>query len=335
MRPKDELVVVHDESLELFLPSFLAAIHDYDIATAFIHLPRVQQIALMGDGIKSEHIRFPKGILDATRQATTILIILDADTATTKLRHEILRCVTTDHSRVGHLPGISNELLSSISDYDTKQINQAAARIESILGRAAHLEVITYSAAGARSELQFGLLPPNKVFTSSMNIAVGAWANARLGKVSIPVSPRKVSGSLCISGSAPGLVVNAAEELEVFVDSGRLSKASHNRSGRLSYYLGEIAHRAEIIHDNQWNLVCQFSIGLNARIRKLSGDISRDSCAQGAISFGIGNNVTMGGEIDSSIRTDFTILRSTVRVDGVEVITDGRLSLPLDTRRCT
>jgi 2,5-dihydroxypyridine 5,6-dioxygenase len=81
--------------------------------------------------------------------------------------------------------------------------------------------------------------------------------------------------------------------------------------------------------DNARMFPTEASIGINREAR-IVGVQREDKNIYGALHFGLGTNIDVGGSVRSNIHMDGVILAPTVEVDGERRIEDGRFLVPLD-----
>ena len=81
--------------------------------------------------------------------------------------------------------------------------------------------------------------------------------------------------------------------------------------------------------ENAYMCPAEASIGIN-RKAIVRGNQREDKNIFGAMHFGLGTNVDVGGSVDSVIHLDGVILQPTLYVDGAERIRDGRFLVPIN-----
>ena len=78
--------------------------------------------------------------------------------------------------------------------------------------------------------------------------------------------------------------------------------------------------------DKNASNIAEFAIGTNPLSRML-GNIAEDKILRGCVHIAVGDNHTIGGEVESCIHLDMVILRPTVWLDGNKIVNEGVLSL--------
>ncbi len=130
-----------------------------------------------------------------------------------------------------------------------------------------------------------------------------------------------------IEGTAEGTIVVdhgidsmglLKEPIKVAVRKGRVVSVS---GGAQAKRLEKLTHSDE----NSGN-IAEFAIGTNPLSRML-GNIAEDKILRGCVHIAVGDNHTIGGEVESCIHLDMVILKPTVWLDGDKVVDEGVLSL--------
>jgi len=73
-------------------------------------------------------------------------------------------------------------------------------------------------------------------------------------------------------------------------------------------------------------IIAEIAIGLNPKA-KIKGILAEDEGVLGTMHFGIGNNITMGGENKASMHTDVIINHPTMLLDDIVLTKDGKLKV--------
>ena len=103
--PGEQLMVVHDESLDPFLPALIDELGHRRIQSTIIQLPKKYQMSLIthtGGDLLQKNI-LPAGVAAAVREASAILSCLDSDLVTTVVRRAVLILERPGTSRLLHI----------------------------------------------------------------------------------------------------------------------------------------------------------------------------------------------------------------------------------------
>ncbi len=136
-----------------------------------------------------------------------------------------------------------------------------------------------------------------------------------------------------VEGSANGKLVidltmhhigRLAEPIELIVEKGRITRIEGGADARtLRDYL--LAYGDE----NAYMCPAEASVGVNAKAI-VRGIQREDKNIYGAMHFGLGTNIDVGGSVKSKIHMDGVILEPTLHVDGVARMDNGRFLVPIE-----
>ena len=124
-------------------------------------------------------------------------------------------------------------------------------------------------------------------------------------------------GKIVIDGSIvlPGLGL-LKEDVILYVSKGFVKKIEGSQEAVLFKKILNKAKEKEVFN------IGEFGIGLNPKC-KICGSMLEDEGVYGTIHFGIGDNHTIGGCIESSMHTDVVVKKPTVIIDKKMVIKSG------------
>jgi len=121
-----------------------------------------------------------------------------------------------------------------------------------------------------------------------------------------------IDGSIVLSGLGP-----LKKEVTLHVSKGFITEVEGAEEAELFRKLLNKAKEKEVFN------IGEFGIGLNPKC-KICGSMLEDEGVYGTIHFGIGDNHTMGGCIESSMHTDVVVKTPTVLIDKKIVIKSGK-----------
>lgn len=133
----------------------------------------------------------------------------------------------------------------------------------------------------------------------------------------------QAEGTIILDGSIPmkGLGVLSAP-IELTIRKGRIVKMSGGREADLlDAYLGASG-------DPNDYMISEIGLGLNPKLRKLTGGLLEDEGGYGVVHYGIGENLTLGGKLKSSLHLDVMVRNATLILDETVVVDKGRMVLP-------
>jgi 2,5-dihydroxypyridine 5,6-dioxygenase len=122
-----------------------------------------------------------------------------------------------------------------------------------------------------------------------------------------------IDGSIVLPGLGP-----IKEDVTLYVSKGFVTKIEGSEEAELFKKILDSAKENEVFN------IGEFGIGLNPEC-KICGSMLEDEGVYGTIHFGIGDNHTMGGTVESSMHTDVVIIKPTVTVDKKSLIDLGEI----------
>lgn len=140
-----------------------------------------------------------------------------------------------------------------------------------------------------------------------------------------------------VEGSANGVLV--VELTMHHLDRLATPIALHVENGRVVRIEGDAdafvlrRYLADYGDENATMFPAEASIGVNRRA-VVRGIQREDKNIWGAMHFGLGTNVDVGGSIESRIHMDGVVLEPTLYVDGEERMRDGRFLVPVEFEDC-
>jgi len=132
----------------------------------------------------------------------------------------------------------------------------------------------------------------------------------------IGVAPREgtAEGRAVVDGTILGFG-RCLKPVTFEIEKGKVVKVAGGRGWK---GLGELLGRDE---NASW--LCEIGLGVNPKARLVGGP--EDERVRGSVHFGLGENRYFGGTLASASHLDGTMLRATLRVDGRELVRDGKL----------
>lgn len=116
-----------------------------------------------------------------------------------------------------------------------------------------------------------------------------------------------------------------ATPIELTIEKGRVTAIEGGAEAhRLRQYLATYGD------ENAYMCPAEASVGIN-RKAIVRGNQREDKNIFGAMHFGLGTNIDVGGTVQSNIHMDGVVLEPTLEVDGVARIRDGRFLVPVET----
>jgi leucyl aminopeptidase (aminopeptidase T) len=136
--------------------------------------------------------------------------------------------------------------------------------------------------------------------------------------------PAGAIGVAPLEGTADGRVVvdgtilgfgRCLKPITFEIEKGRVKKV---KGGTNWKGLRELLRR-----DENASMLCEIGLGVNPKAKLVGGP--EDERVRGSVHVGLGENRYFGGTLASTSHLDGTMLRATLKVDGKELVKDGRL----------
>jgi leucyl aminopeptidase (aminopeptidase T) len=264
-------------------------------------------------------------IQKAAREARAILTCVNATPDCLQFRQRILETHWTAHTRIGHMPGASLEVLA-LADVDFDELVTHCSCMEIAMARGQQIELISYAADGRPNRLTADIGGWERLPVASDGVVRdGAWGNVPSGETYIAPVEGSAKGTIVINGSIPGRVIEPGEELTLSFQWGRLAQIEPS-DGPLARWLQETQiAKAQAAGDLEWSQLAEIGIGLNPAVTELTGNMLLDEKAAGTAHIALGSNAFMGGMVYSTIHCDMITLLPTIAIDGEVVVERGEL----------
>jgi hypothetical protein len=320
LKPNQLLVILIDETTVEPGVVIAEAAESLGVSHMLILVPMSVQsrIPLHGD------LSFPAQ--RAAKEARAILTCVNASPECLPFRQRILEANWTAHTRIGHMPGASLEVLK-LADVDIPQLVTDCWCLEVAMARGKSLELISYTAGGTAHHLMMDIGGWERLPVASDGIINdGAWGNVPSGETYIAPLAGSGEGSIVINGSLPGLVIAPGEELVLSFKWGRLVRVEPAGSPAARWLHDTQIAKAQAAGDLNWSNLAEIGIGLNPAVTRLTGNMLLDEKAAGTAHVALGSNTFMGGTVQASIHCDLVTHKPTIRIDGKAVVERGCLA---------
>jgi leucyl aminopeptidase (aminopeptidase T) len=132
----------------------------------------------------------------------------------------------------------------------------------------------------------------------------------------IGIAPREgtAEGRAVVDGTILGFG-RCLKPITFEIEKGRVKKV---KGGNDWKGLKELLRR-----DENASMLCEIGLGVNPKAKLVGGP--EDERVRGSVHFGLGENRYFGGTLASASHLDGTMLHATLKVDGKDLVRDGRL----------
>jgi hypothetical protein len=261
-----------------------------------------------------------------------IALLMEWSSETTKGRLDLLQDLAQSGQkwRIASMPGVDIINLPFCAG-DVEEINRGCRRVFGALARAQSSILRTPNPAGGMDELKikFKGMP----ILSSGKIEDGQWGNVPSGETFILPVPRQAFGWVTIRGSIPRRPLEKDEWVRFELVKGRIRAASMSAS---SIHLQALANdlcfkRMGRVKFSNANALAELGIGVNSKIKYLTGNPVFDEKMSGTVHLGFGRNTQFGGPLMSPVHHDLVCTGSTLilsnEVAQISIVADGSLRL--------
>lgn len=203
--------------------------------------------------------------------------------------------------KMGHMPGINQEMMLNSVDVDFMGMKLMANKIINSLKNAVQLHITTEEG----TDVLLGV--SGRKFVGDIGVAAGEMCNIPCGEVYCAPLENEASGVIVFNASIGdiGLLKNP---LKVFVNKGSITKFESDSSDLVK----RITKLTDI--DDEAKVIGELGIGINPGAR-ITGNMLEDEKALGTAHIAFGNNADFpsSGENNSQIHRDYLFYRPTIK----------------------
>ncbi|MGD8397528.1 MAG: hypothetical protein PVG11_01590 [Anaerolineae bacterium] len=321
LKSGQQLLILLDETTVEPAVALAEAAGDLGVAHTAILVPTAVQRRIPAEA----DLSFPAQ--RAAREARAIVTCVNASPECLAFRERILETHWTAHTKIGHMPGATLDILA-LAGVDLAQLATNCRAVEIAMARGRTIEVITYAADGSRHTLRADAGGWERLPVASDGIiADGVWGNVPSGETYIAPVAGSGEGSFVVNGSLPGRAIDPGEEIVLHFKWGRLAHIEPEGSPAARWLRETQIVPAQAAGDLNWSNLAEIGVGLNPGVEQLTGNMLADEKAGGTAHIALGSNTFMGGTIEATIHCDLVARAPTVRIDGRDVVERGHLVL--------
>lgn len=220
-------------------------------------------------------------------------------------------------ARIATFPGITEEIMIRGLNADYKKIAARTIKLQEIMNEVNEVRVtseigtfITINIAGRKGIASKGLFHQK-----------GESGNLPTGEAYIAPVEKKSNGVFYVDGSMAGIGVIEGKPIRIEVIDGYAEKITGGtQAKKLNQMLDKVGRLARNI--------AEFGIGTNDKA-KLSGVLLEDEKVMGTIHIALGDNKSMGGNVNVPLHLDGVIKNPDVFFDGKQIMRKGKFLIKL------
>ncbi len=223
------------------------------------------------------------------------------------------RAASAKGVRVATFPGITKDVMIRGMNADYNKISKLSIKLKGILEKGSHVRVT--SALG--TDISFSIKGRTSYASKGLFHAKGESGNLPTGETFLAPIEGTSNGIFIVDGSMAGLGLIKNANISIKVKDGY---ATEIKGGVLAR---KLAKQLDDVGKDARN-IAEFGIGTNDSA-KLSGVLLEDEKVMGTIHIALGNNVSMGGNVNVPIHLDGVIKKPTVYLDDEVLMKEGKL----------
>jgi len=223
------------------------------------------------------------------------------------------RAASAKGVRIATFPGITKEVMIRGMNADYKSISKRTIKLKEVLETGSEIRVT----APAGTDISFSIKGRKAYASKGLFHAKGESGNLPTGEAFLAPVEGTSNGVFVTDGSFAGLGLIKKSNIRIEVENGYATKITGGiLANKLKVMLDKVGKDARNI--------AEFGIGTNDSA-KLSGVLLEDEKVMGTIHIALGNNVSMGGNVNVPIHLDGVIKKPTILMDGKLLMKDGKL----------
>ncbi|MCG2826990.1 MAG: aminopeptidase, partial [Thermoplasmatales archaeon] len=302
----ENVLVVSDERKKEIGDAFMEGSKKLDAKTRYYVLPEKQR------PLKE----IPDELLKMIDGNNIIINAFEGFPEETPFRIKLIKKEISTNARVGHAPGITDEMMSQgpmTADYE--KVAENAYSLISKFSNAKSVHITTPGGTDITLDIE------NRGFNSDVKIKPGTFGNLPAGEIWCAPVENRANGIIVTDGSI-GDVGQVKKPLRIEVKDGKIVSLQSDDPELVE----KIKELTSV--DSMASVVGELGIGLNPNAR-ITGNLLEDEKAGKTAHIAFGNNEEMlGGKNTSETHRDFLFYKPTLKVtykDGNEkiVIKDG------------
>jgi leucyl aminopeptidase (aminopeptidase T) len=235
---------------------------------------------------------------------------------TTSLTHtDARRNASSIGARIATFPGITKEVMIRGLNADYDYISKLSVELKNLLETGKNIHVT----APNGTDISFSIVGRTAYASKGLFHAKGESGNLPTGETYLAPVEGTSNGVFVVDGSMAGLGLIKNANIKFEVSNGYAVKIY---GGEMAKKLNQMLKQ---VGKDAYN-IAEFGIGTNPSAR-LSGVLLEDEKVMGTIHIALGNNKSMGGNVNVPIHLDGVIKKPTVYLDEKIIMKNGRLIL--------
>lgn len=216
-------------------------------------------------------------------------------------------------ARVATFPGITEDIMIRGMNADYKKIAALSVKLKGILEKGERIRVQTKLG----TDISFSIKGRTAYASKGLFHKKGESGNLPTGETFLAPIEGTSNGKIVVDGSFAGIGKIVDKPIVIEVKEGFAYKITGGKEA------AELNKMIKKVGNNGRN-IAEFGIGTNGSA-KLSGIILEDEKVLGTVHIALGNNKSMGGNVDVPLHVDGVILKPDVYLDDKPLMKQGKL----------
>lgn len=215
--------------------------------------------------------------------------------------------------RVATFPNITRDVMIRGLSADYTKIARLSVKLKGILEQVKNVKVTT----PAGTDISFSIEGRHSFASKGLFHDKGESGNLPTGETYVAPVEGTANGVIVVDGSMAALGVMKRNRINIEVSNGLA----------VNIYGSPAAAKLRVMLDSVGPLartIAEFGIGTNDTA-KISGVLLEDEKVLGTVHLALGNNKSMGGDVDVPIHLDGVLKKPDVWIDGKRLMKEGKL----------
>jgi len=219
------------------------------------------------------------------------------------------------NSRVGTMPGITEEIMIRTMRADYNRISRLTEKVTEILNKGKLARLTT----PLGTDLKIPIHGINAISSTGLVREPGKFGNLPSGESYLMPEEGKAEGVYYVDGSLAGIGLIEEAPIKITIEKGMAVKIEGGaQANKFDEMIGEVGKDAR-------NLA-ELGIGTNY-LAEIKGTVLEDEKVAGTVHLALGNNVSMGGTVNVGFHVDGIIKNPTLKIDDFVLLDNGKMRI--------
>lgn len=260
-------------------------------------------------------VKFTEVIESGLLSSNVIITLIEKHDKEGKFRKSIIDLCKVSNVRIAHLPGINRKYFEECLVLDFHETDKISEELLEIYYLARNKKFIVNSPGG--TNISFS----SDIFDSSSGVidTPYTWDNLPSGEVYLVPLQEETNGQIICDVSMPKIdLIKENSVIEFNLEKGKI--IDYNIRGNKN---NKFAFLDEMLVKEGMDVIAEFGIGLNDRIKAPVGLILIDEKIYGTAHFAFGDSTEIGGSHDAEAHWDFVFDKPTIELDRKIIMEKG------------